>query len=72
MLPIFKIGTAEKRISSLGIFQSGVKPMWEDDVNKGCVEIRVKIPGSLVWATINQIWEDVVVDLITKKIPNSE
>jgi hypothetical protein len=46
--------------------------MWEDDVNKGCVEIRAKIPGNLVWVTINQIWEDVVVDLITKKIPNSE
>jgi hypothetical protein len=46
--------------------------MWEDVVNKGCVDIRAMIPGNLVWATINQIWEDVVVDLITKKIPNSE
>ena len=46
--------------------------MWEDDVNKGCVEIRAKIPGALVWVTINQIWEDVVADLITKKIPNSD
>jgi hypothetical protein len=72
VLPIFKIGTAEKRISSLGIFQSGVKPMWEDDVNKGGMEIRARIPGNLVWFTINQIWEDVVVDLITKKIPNSD
>jgi hypothetical protein len=53
MLPIFKISEAEKRISSLGIFQSGVKPMWEDDVNKGCVEIRAKIPGNLVWSAIN-------------------
>jgi Eukaryotic initiation factor 4E len=71
MLPIFKIDGNDKRISSIGIFQSGVKPEWEDVVNKGCVEIRAKIPGSLTMKNINTIWEDVVVDLVTNKMSHA-
>jgi len=71
-LPIYKVGDEDKRISSLGIFQSGVKPMWEDPVNKDCVEIRAKIPAHLTQNTINAVWEHTVVDLITSKIPGSE
>jgi hypothetical protein len=73
-LPIYKVGEKEieKRISSLGIFQSGVKPMWEDEVNKDCVEIRAKIPAHLTQSMINAVWEHTVVDLITTKIPSSD
>ena len=71
-VPIYKVGADDKRISSLGIFQSGVKPMWEDVVNKDCVEIRAKIPASLTMKNLNTVWEDIVVDLISNKIPSSD
>ena len=56
----------------MGIFQSGVMPMWEDPVNKDCVELRAKIPSSLTKPALNTMWEEIVVDLITKRIPFSE
>lgn len=46
--------------------------MWEDEVNKNCVEIRAKIPASLTMKNLNAVWEDVVVDLISNKVPSSD
>jgi len=46
--------------------------MWEDEVNKDCVEIRAKIPASVTMKIINTLWEEVVVDLITNAIPNAK
>jgi hypothetical protein len=46
--------------------------MWEDVVNKDCVEIRAKIPASLTMKNLNTVWEDIVVDLISNKIPSSD
>ena len=45
--------------------------MWEDEVNKDCVEVRAQIPNRLTMRAINAFWEDVVLDLITHKIPNA-
>lgn len=74
-LPMYDIGKAgtpeKKRIASLGIFQSGVKPMWEDLVNKDNSEIRCSFPTNLSYETYNQIWEEVVSDLVTAKIPHT-
>jgi Eukaryotic initiation factor 4E len=36
--------TEQKRISTLAVFQSGIKPMWEDSVNKYGSEMRFMIP----------------------------
>ena len=46
--------------------------MWEDEVNKGCAEIRAKIPGNINMAKLNEVWENFVVDLVTNKMPHCD
>ena len=72
-VPIYKVGIEDlKRISSLGVFQSGVKPMWEDPVNRGKIEIRASLPSGLMMNAYNKLWEEFVADYVTHKIPHSE
>jgi hypothetical protein len=74
-VPIFTVTkegeTSQKRISALAIFQSGIKPQWEDPVNKEGSELRCLLP-SLVYKMYNQIWEEIITDLVTKKIPHAD
>lgn len=46
--------------------------MWEDSANKGNSEIRCSLPSNLSYETYNEIWEEVVSDLVTCKIPHSK
>lgn len=75
-VPIFTItkegDTSQKRISAIAIFQSGIKPQWEDPVNKLGSEVRCNIPNNLAYKLYNQIWEEIVTDLVIKKIPHAE
>lgn len=75
-VPIFTVTkegeTSQKRISALAIFQSGIKPQWEDPVNKLGSELRCNIPNNLIYKLYNQIWEEIVTDLVLKKIPHAE
>jgi len=86
-LPIYGIAVFngdQKRISSLSLFQSGIQPMTEDPKNiQGC-EFRFTITLNQSWAArsetpidingsaVNKVWEDIVVDLITKKLPHAD
>jgi hypothetical protein len=46
--------------------------MWEDPVNAMGSEIRCVLSSNLTYELYNSIWEEVIVDLVTKKIPHSE
>jgi len=39
-LPLYTLGSEEKRISCLMMFQSGIKPEWEDKVNASGSEFQ--------------------------------
>jgi hypothetical protein len=52
-IPIYEVGAEKKRIASLGIFQSQVKPMWEDPVNKDNSEIRCSLPNNMAYSLYN-------------------
>lgn len=75
-VPVFTVTkegeTSQKRISALAIFQTGIKPQWEDPVNKHGSELRCNLPSSLTYKLYNQIWEEIVTDLVLKKLPHAD
>jgi len=75
-MPLFSVTkegeTTMKRISSLSFFQSGIKPQWEDPVNTLGSELQCMLPNGLTYSRYNRIWEDIITDLVTKKIPHVE
>lgn len=76
MIPVYSVTRGEnistKRITALSIFQSGIKPMWEDPVNASGSELRCVLSNNLTYELYNSIWEEIVGDLVTKKIPHAE
>ena len=75
-VPIFTVTregeTSPKRITAIAMFQSGIKPQWEDPVNKVGSELRCNLPNNLTYKLYNKIWEETVTDLVTKKIPHAD
>ena len=41
-------------------------------MNKLGSELRCNIPNNLIYKLYNQIWEEIVTDLVLKKIPHAE
>lgn len=74
-VPVYVVGTEKKRISTLSVFQSGIEPKWEDDINKNGSEFRFTlnlIPEKQSYSGfLNQLWEDFVLDLISKRTPHT-
>ncbi len=74
-MPVYTIGTEQKRIGTLSVFRQGVEPKWEDPINFAGSEFRftLTLPAEKSsWAFLNQLWEDFVVDLISRKMPHDD
>lgn len=74
-MPVYQIGSDQKRISTLSVFQKDVEPRWEDPVNNSGSEFRFTLQPSGEKSTypfLNQLWEDFVVDLISGRIPHAQ
>jgi Eukaryotic initiation factor 4E len=46
--------------------------MWEDPVNASGSELRCVLSNNLTYELYNSIWEEVITDLVTRKIPHVE
>jgi len=70
-VPIYTIAEGvQKRIACLSMFQSGVQPMWEDEVNKKGSEFRVQLHCRTNRDTIpQQAVGDVVTDVVQGRFP---
>lgn len=75
-VPIFTVTkegeTSQKRITAIAIFQSGIKPMWEDPINRQGSEFRCILPSNLTFKLYNEIWDSIVTDLVLKKLPHAD
>ena len=51
------------------MFRHGIRPEWEDEVNKKGGEFRVEFSNLKDEALLNALWETLVFDLVTGKCP---
>ena len=54
------------------MFRFGIKPEWEDDVNKKGGEFKVEFSNLKDETLLNALWETLVFDLVTGKCPKVE
>ena len=80
-MPLYEIKKGEpvKRISCLSAFQTGIKPMWEDEANAQGSEYKITLqnaaPGQgnfyeKPYESINKIWHDLLLDIATERFPH--
>ncbi|OMJ74918.1 hypothetical protein SteCoe_26059 [Stentor coeruleus] len=58
-------------IEAIGVFENGIKPAWEDDINeKGC-DIYIRKSTSDFYR-LKEMWESLVLSVIGENMPHSE
>lgn len=68
----YKVAGQETRISTLSLFRTGIQPAWEDKVNTLGGDFCIRIMELKNMELLNKLWEELVLDVITKQFPFSE
>lgn len=51
------------------MFQTGIKPAWEDEKNKQGGEFKLDIQGLREAEVLQNLWEGIVFDIVTGNVP---
>jgi hypothetical protein len=65
----YTINGEDKRISTLALFKKGIVPKFEDPANKKGGEFRVTFEGVEDMNKMNQMWENLILLIISAEIP---
>lgn len=57
-------------VSCVQMFKEGILPAWEDPVNKDGSEFRIDIPKYSNGEVIQNVWQQLVMDMLTGEMPH--
>ena len=67
--PFYHIASSFKRINSIAVFKTGIKPEWEDKANQHGGEYSLKVSAGP--EAIGDIWAEIVLSAVSGEFPDA-